>query len=77
MYMAMVRTITVGFQGANKSIKEIEQSVPADWIPEDYGEAKDVLQLSQVKRALSVIGTVIYVKLSEPHDDGPLGMLLG
>lgn len=73
--MASVRRITVGFQGANRSIKEISEEVPAEWIPESYTDALEVLNIPQVKRRISVTVAPMYVQVSEPYDDDPIARI--
>ena len=72
--MARKCRITVGFQAANRSIKEITDEVPEEWIPKDYAEAAEVLNVPQVRRRITIAGTPLYVQISEPYEDFTLPM---
>jgi hypothetical protein len=72
--MAMVRTVSVGFQGANRKIEQISSTIPADWVTGDRDALHEIYNNEKLRTRISVApSTAIWAEISAPFDDSPVG----
>ena len=70
---ALVREVTVGFQGPNKKIERVSATVPADWISGKRDALVEVYENTQLRARLAVTpGTALWAEISDPFDPGTL-----
>jgi hypothetical protein len=70
--MAIVRSVHVGFQGANRKIEQYSTTIPADWVSGEKDALTEVYENQKLRTRLSVApGTAIWAEISEPYDDSP------
>lgn len=72
--MAMVRTVTVGFQDANRKIEQVSSTIPADWVTGDKDALFEIYNNDRLRTRLSVAATTaLWAEISDAFDDSPRG----
>ena len=67
--MALVRTVTVGFQGANKKIERVTVNIPADWVSGERDALHEIHDNEKLRTRLAVTpGTALWAEIGEPWD---------
>jgi hypothetical protein len=65
--MPFVRTITVGFQGANRKIEKVSVDVPAAWVSGDRDALFEIEHNERLRTRLAVTpGTALWAEIGEP-----------
>lgn len=70
--MAMVRDVTIGFQGAGKKIETVHATIPADWVSGENDALSEIEENPKVRSRIAVVlGTALWAKIGDPYDDSP------
>ena len=66
---ALVRTVEVGFKGANNKLEKVSDEVPAEWISGENDAMAEVVNNAKLRTRFAVNPmAVVYARISEPWD---------
>lgn len=68
--MAMIREVTVGFQGQNRKIERVSATIPAEWVSGKRDALTEIYENDRLRTRLSVTpGSALWAEIGDPYDD--------
>ncbi len=67
--MALIRDVSVGFQGSSGKIERVEAQIPADWVSGEKDALHEIYENQRVRTRIAVTpGSALWATIGEPWD---------